>query len=332
MRIENLRYKRVDEIIVPDQFKLLIHVTKCLATSDQIKDSLIDEILYIIKNSTNFTSIAYILNNLSYIFPRNASSYYKIYKAMQELKPFEFTPKKLYIKENEEIFPVENIFHYVAWDKLDELIIKMEKEQYDIDYKENDMSLIDAACKYGSEKCFFYFKLKRAKITDKTFLLALEGGNKNIIISLYVDEEFIIADTHLLMALKFHHNDVFEWMLENKEAIGNVGAGETFGFGNLAGLLFLLENGFNIDRTKIIQKMFIISALSSSMTVVYHYYKILNMFINIIRRTSITFVSHFDKKSFYNIYYSYLYFIHQRYLFTNTIRYLSITFVYYSLK
>lgn len=178
----------------------------------------------------------------------------------------------------DKIFPVEKIFHLVALDKLDEFVDEISMEIFDINEKNmKNYSLIDVACKYGSEKCFTYLKLKGATISEQTSIYAIEGGNKNIIISLYNNSNFEITDKHLTAALKYHHNEIFDWLLETKGSIGDLNIAECFYYYNLKGLLFLIENGFEINSKYVFQKLFIFVFFYSTIIFVYtHYIKFIN--------------------------------------------------------
>lgn len=255
----DLQIKSISELTVPKQLEGIIQLTSCLANS-QLEDSLVFKLINEYSICPDF--IKFLLESMSLIFPQRSSSFSNICKMMQEQKMIE----NFKILEFEKLFPPGSIFHSIALDDLDGLIAEIEKENFDIDtvysyyqsafrsIDSDDYTLIDLACKFGSEKCFALLKLKGATISDKTYIYAVEGGNKSILLSLYNDKNFEITDDHLTAALKYYNNDIFDWLLEMKGSIKDINVAEFFSYGNLKGLLFLIENGLNIDNEYIFSK------------------------------------------------------------------------------
>lgn len=141
------------------------------------------------------------------------------------------------------IFPANSIFYLIAWDKIKELEQETNKYTFDINEKTREgYSLIDIAAKYGSEKCFFHLLLNGCQITAKTSISAIEGGNKNIIMHLY-NEGMAITDDHLIAAMKYYHNKIFDWLLNERGSIGKIIPADFFYYGNFKAYIFLVENG-----------------------------------------------------------------------------------------
>lgn len=281
------------EIVIPPGLQALTHIISCLADSP-CDEVLMDEIFDAIKiSSDNYTSIAYILNKFSYIFPKRCSAYAKIYQSMKSKFNYDFNPRVFHIKEENEIFPSGSIEHLIVWDKYDDFVLKIENDSIDINREIDQRSLIDIACKFSSENCFTYLKLKGAIISQSTYTLAIEGGNKNIIMSLYNDMSFEIKGYHLITALKYHHNDIFEWLLETKGYFEYLVPTDCFYYGNVFGLLFLAMNGFSLDEQCITQNLFIIPILNPSFKFIYHLY---NGFINHVCLTLLYIIHHLYKE------------------------------------
>lgn len=276
--LTDLQFKSIDELTIPPQFQAVTALTSYLV-DNQFNENLINEAFRLINDSSiGYECIAHILNSLSLAFPKKCSLFSKLYKMMQEQKHFT-TPGTYFENKNLDLLKTD-IIRLVECDNLDDLIIEAEKESFDIDKVYSGFTLMDAACKLGAEKCFAYLKLRGSYISNNTSIYAIESGNKNIIMALFNDNHFVITDEHLTAALKYHHNDIFDWLLETRGSIGNLNIAQCFCYGNIKGLLFLIENGLDAENHLIFQKLlFIIIIRYSSKSFVCHYYKI---FITII--------------------------------------------------
>lgn len=270
-KLNELQMKSISELTIPEQFQGFVHLTSNLI-NNQLDDSNFCEIFKIIDDySINMTYIVSLLNKLSHIYPQKSSSFSNLYKMMQE----KYTTVKFNdIMYFDIVIPTDSLLHLIIFDKIEEFNSEIGKENFDINQVIKyeiipsrfycQYTLIDAACKYGSEKCFMLLKLKGASISEQTSIYAVEGGNKNILVELFNCNEFEITDKHFTAALKYNHNDIFDWLLETKGSIGDLNAAECFSFWNIKGLLFLIENGFNINNQYIFNKLFILMIFYSS--------------------------------------------------------------------
>lgn len=237
LTFNDLKVKCIGEMQIPDRLQAVDNIISNLINSP-FDTSIINKI-----PTSHFIANPYLLKRLSEIFPKNIPAYKKM---------DQYFENNQYIFHGDNCYTFEGVFHSVACDNLDDLQNKVEFESIDINQNEKDQSLIDIACMNGSEMCFKYLKLKGAKISYDTTIYAIQGGNKNIVFSLFNDKFFEITSEHLRTALKYHHNDIFDWLLETKGSTGNLDVCECFYYGNLKGFLFLLENGLiHVDQITI---------------------------------------------------------------------------------
>lgn len=270
--INDLKIKSINDLVIPKQFQGYVQLMELLR-NNQHDDSSINELIKLIDNySLRPDFIEYLLISMLHPFPHKKSSLYEILEILHKKKIIKGESWKQFIFES---FENDRIIQSIVWDKIDEFLTEIEKETIDINQEIGDKAfglytLIDFSCKYGSENCFTLLKCKGASISDKTSIYAVEGGNKNIILSLYNDYHFKITDKHLTTALKYHHNDIFDWLLETQGFIGDLNVTECFLYLNIKGLLFLIENGFDVNSQYIFQKLFIFKILYSSLSFVYY--------------------------------------------------------------
>lgn len=267
-----LKVKKLEDLEIPPCYQPIIKLEKELVNiphEDEKINSIYDEICECIdeKRVTKET-IAYLVCSMPRIRPKNILIYASIFKCLLNKYGFDFEPLDAEFnvilnsmglnygipspcKNYDEIlsiYPADTVFHACAWNELTFLEEAFNSGSFDINQKCNDLSLIDIACKYGSDECFMYLKLLGAEITDKTSIYAVEGGNKNIILSLYHDG-LKLKNEHLQAAINYHHNEVFEWMIEAKVLIGEFNAMEAIYYGNYEAFLFISENEFEINDT-----------------------------------------------------------------------------------
>lgn len=254
---DDLKVNKIEDLKIPESLQKLVNIMSQLVNNpliDEQINQIFSETCELIDNTS--INMLYILDHISIIFPKHILSYAKIYKMLKEKFKFENDLKlnsnieRINIENASNIYPVGSVFHAVAWDKYDELVLEAQKSDFDINQRSKDLlelSLINVACKYGSEKCFKFLKLQGAEIKKKTFLYAIEGGNVDIIMTLYNDG-FKIKEEHLNNALEFYHYQIFDWLLETKGSIDEIGFKPVF-YGNIPALFFLAENGFNLNIT-----------------------------------------------------------------------------------
>lgn len=247
-----LKIKTISEVTIPKQLQDIYQIISCLSTENEFDDSSILEVIKIMDNSSiNPASIIFILKLLSFPFPKRQPLFRQIMQIIKDRTGLDIEITNDFYHTS--LSGPASIGKSVALDQLDDLVGLMEKESFDINMQVGVSSIINYACRYGSEKCFTFLKLNGALISDDTLKCAVEGGNKNIIMSLINEQQHKITDQHLTTALMYHRNDVFDWLLENKGSIGNLNTAECFYYGNLKGLLFLIENGFDINNEHIFQ-------------------------------------------------------------------------------
>ncbi|OHT16221.1 hypothetical protein TRFO_13391 [Tritrichomonas foetus] len=78
-----------------------------------------------------------------------------------------------------------------------------------------EIKYLNVCCYFDSVKCFKYLINNHQKITEEDFLYAIFGGSINIIhlIENY-HHQLKIKFIHLERSIKFHRNDIFEWLFE----------------------------------------------------------------------------------------------------------------------
>lgn len=233
IKFEDLKVKRIKELIIPEPFKEVVQLVSDLV-NDELDDFSIYKMFNFIKSSSiNISCVLFILSSLIDLNTDRTPFYLEICKLINH-------PRKL----DPSIFHINGIEEVIKYDRLADLVIEIEEKSYD----ENKLyDLFEYACKYGSENCFAYLKHKITKISEHSFTTAIRGGNKNIINSIYNDCVTEITRLHLETALKYHQNDIFDWLLEKRGSIPEFNPTEFIQYGNLKAFVFLIENGFNID-------------------------------------------------------------------------------------
>lgn len=149
-------------------------------------------------------------------------------------------------RENDDLYSIGlDILKIDGFEYLQELIDKYDEVEDDIDHYLSD------ACKYGAEKCFAYMKLKFG-INDLSLIKdAIEGGNKNIFMTL-VNEGAKVTPDLLNDAIKYHHDNIFDFIIDNLEDDNlpiDTYITNCLVFRNIKALFFFINNGANIQCT-----------------------------------------------------------------------------------
>lgn len=265
---ESLKVKKISDLEIPTQFSPICRVTTLL-NKKEIETEKLHEIFFEIcrlidNNSINVITVATLLNKLSVINPKTIYQLSLFYKMLHDKYSFQFTPENIEFlivlnsigfsfevynqralaSDIISIFEKDTAKYYAAWDKLDELVEENNKENFD----SNQLSeLLNIACEYGAEKCFQYLKLLGPKISNNAVDLAIKGGNKNIIMSLYNDG-YDFQQNLLWRAILYYNNDVFDWLLEFQGINNDLSIGKCLDIGNIEAFVFLVENGFDVNK------------------------------------------------------------------------------------
>lgn len=248
-KLEDLHTKFISDLVIPKQLEPLCNLISCLTTYELDDESSIKKIFKLIDDhSINPVTVVYILQALSSAFPKKSSSLSNIIEMMYERSTIPSIKSPFKIVDLDRQYKVGTVLHAIVWDNLTDLINETEKKNFNLNKVYKAMSLIEYACAFGSENCFTYLKLKGATISKHTPIFAVKGGNKNIITSLFDDSCFEITDYTLKCALMYHQNDIFDWLLQTKGSIESLNIEECSFYGNVKGMLYLIDNGFDINE------------------------------------------------------------------------------------
>lgn len=149
-------------------------------------------------------------------------------------------------RENDDLYSIGlDILKIDGFEYLQKLFDKYDEVEDDIDHYLSD------ACKYGAEKCFAYMKLKFG-IKDLSLIKdAIEGGNKNIFMTL-INEGAKVTPDLLNDAIKYHHDNIFDFIIDNLEDDNlpiDTYITNCLVFRNIKALFFFINNGANIQCT-----------------------------------------------------------------------------------
>ena len=100
---------------------------------------------------------------------------------------------------------------------------------------------IELCCYWGSVNCFKYLMLNGRIRADASPLLAIAGGNKEIIHLL--QESGISFGKHLPISIKYHRYEIMEWIFENYKP-DPIDPCICIEWLNLEAFLYFLKNGF----------------------------------------------------------------------------------------
>lgn len=110
------------------------------------------------------------------------------------------------------IYKKDTVFYYVAWDKIDDLIGCASSNSFDFNQRDNDISLLNCACKYGSEQCYKFIRLNTKEDAQSEYVLS--GGNSFIITNEYNNFNLKFYSHSLSFAISFHRNNIADWLLD----------------------------------------------------------------------------------------------------------------------
>ncbi|EAY03764.1 hypothetical protein TVAG_072570 [Trichomonas vaginalis G3] len=148
------------------------------------------------------------------------------------------------MKEEEvlNIYSIDSPLYYIAWDKVDDL--KSKFPDLDINKKIDNLSPLDCAIQYGSERCFNYLYYKGAYYSSDSQKYAVQGGNNNIFIQMIQDGKRF--DNLINIALDYHNFYIATYL---KLHFGQVpdSIADCFYYGNFDVASTLLSKGVDVD-------------------------------------------------------------------------------------
>ena len=164
-------------------------------------------ITQLIENSTQDT----IHSQIQQIITSPTVISYKEFKLTNNLpEPFKYIlyddldSLKTYISQNNNFDPDTQLYRYhYEWSKIIDPFNKDFLEIY----------LLDFCAVFGNDEIFKYLKVNGCCLSQSIAERAVFGGNFNIIHILEQNE--ISFDSCLSQSIKFHHNEVSEWLLNN---------------------------------------------------------------------------------------------------------------------
>lgn len=173
---------------------------------------------------------------------------------LDEYRKTGYNPMKIYQAiKNDDIELFTNLMSESTDLKKFNQNINLLKYERNESLRNNTLSYIELSAFYGSEKIFNYI-LMNSNLNDFDFNqlteLALKGSNMAIINKCFEKVTDYSVD-FLFIAIKFHQNEVFEWLIESKKIEINKRNNEesllnhAFRYYNLDAFFCMLSNGFS---------------------------------------------------------------------------------------
>ena len=114
-------------------------------------------------------------------------------------------------------------------------------------YHIETIDLLDFCSFYGSIQCFKFLKANGFKYGDFIKEMSIAGGNFDIIHQ--VENDGILFDNCFDISLKFHHNNINDWLQSNYKSYLDLY--QCLLYYNYKGFVFLLLNGSDVDNGSI---------------------------------------------------------------------------------
>lgn len=273
MSTSDLKVRSIKNICIPDALRHLVEASRCIWAMDS--ETFESTIIYLEKLIENRdVSAEFILRNIDHAAGHRQKKIIELAKLYKEismfsninLKPISKNLENILSAENQNdlqaidvistIYPKDSAFYYVANDQLEDFVRISDTKNFNFSMTYPNsriafrikITLLDIACKFGSENCFHYLKLKGCSTSNQTTKYAIVGGNIAIINSLF--EEGCNFESELPTAIEFHHNDVVDWMISTYPMISTSVTFCITNF-NIELSLFLIENGFDVNMPKV---------------------------------------------------------------------------------
>lgn len=275
--VENLEFTSIVDIEIPESLQTIAALGEMIwsVKSEEEAKSIIE---YVISNDI---TIGYVLRMIEYISLHRKRYIKYLLLVFEELfKNPKHKPETMKVnadfgvllsshdikmdyygstKSPEKVLSIyeENTpFYFCAFDLIEELknaatsadfYVDLSTREYQFD--DYSLSLLDIACKYGSIECFKYLIMNGAKISQFSAKMAVEGGNLEIIRIL--QREGIKFDKLYSWACEYHHNHICDWLLENYQS-DLLTLCDSLLFYNIKSFLFLVANGFDVNKITIV--------------------------------------------------------------------------------